>query len=391
MKKYFNLTTYVVFGVFSVLTTFYFPYLNQHVGLSLAEVGTVVSIGALFTLIAQPVLSNQFSKVKNRNRFILIYLAFVFLAIIGLIFINKDWAIIFAPIYGGVLAPVAGIFEIYIEDLCVKKGFEFSDIRKWGSIGYGCIVLLGGGIIAKFGYRILHILALSMIILIALVIIFKFENTEIKVEQLSKVGFKDLIKNKTVVLLSIIVFLSIGSYAGVDFAYSSYLVDITKDVSLANKIYSGSIGFRVFIEFISFMLVSKYLSKANSKKCIMIAFSIASIKILLFSTGILPLIVLGDQLHGIMYGLYLTFIFKYLREVLDDRIIPSAFAILSVLSSGGANFIYPSIYSLIQEKLGYTFMYLFGFILIISAIVLTYTALPKGKLNNSEELKASSL
>lgn len=383
MKKYFNLTTYIVFGVASVLTTFYFPYLNQHVGLSLAQVGGVVSVGALFTLIAQPILSNQFSKVKNRNRFILIYLAFVFFAIIGLIVINKDLAIIFAPIYGGVLAPITGIFEIYIEDLCVKKGYEFSDIRKWGSIGYGCIVLLGGGIIAKFGYRILHILALSMIIIMALIIIFKFENTEIKIENLSKVGFKDLIKDKNIVLLALIVFLSIGSYTGLDFAYSSYLVDVTKNIDLANKIYSGSIGFRVFIEFLSFMLVTKYLSKANSKKCIMMAFTIASIKIMLFSTGVLPLIVLGDQLHGVMYSLYLTFIFKYLREVTDEKIVPSAFAILSVLSSGGANFIYPAIYSFVQEKFGYSLMYLFGFILIILAIVLTYTLLPKGKMNKT--------
>lgn len=67
MKKYYSMTTFLTFGVFSILTTFYFPYLNQEIGLSLGEVGRVVSIGALFTLVAQPILSNRFSKVKNKN------------------------------------------------------------------------------------------------------------------------------------------------------------------------------------------------------------------------------------------------------------------------------------------------------------------------------------
>ena len=74
MKKYYGITTFLTFGVFSILTTFYFPYLNQEIGLTLSEVGRIVSIGALFTLVSQPILSNRFSKSHNKNKFILFYL-----------------------------------------------------------------------------------------------------------------------------------------------------------------------------------------------------------------------------------------------------------------------------------------------------------------------------
>lgn len=379
MKKYYSMTTFLTFGVFSILTTFYFPYLNQEIGLTLAEVGRVVSVGALFTLIAQPILSNRFSKVKNKNRFILIYLVSVFISIIGLMFINKDLSIIFAPIYGSLLGSVAGIFEIYIEELSIRSGYEFSDIRKWGSIGYALIVFIAGIIISKFGYRMLHILALIMIVSMIVVISLKFkDDIEVK-ENKNNTKIIDLFRNKNIILLVIVVFLGMGSYMGLDFAYSSYLVDIVGDVDKANKIYSSSISFRVVIEFFSFMITAKYLSESSSKKWLTVALSIASIKVLMFSSGSVFLIVLGDQLHGVMYGLYLTFLFKYLREILDEHLVATSFAVLSVLSTGGSNFIYPSIYSLIQGKFGYSGMYVVGFILLVLSVVIFSTFLPNGK------------
>jgi len=379
MKKYYGMTTFLTFGVFSILSTFYFPYLNQEIGLSLNEVGKIVSIGAFFTLVFQPILSNRFSKSKNKNRFILTYLTFVFMTIIGLMMINKDLTIIFAPFYGAILGSLAGIFEVYIEELCIKSKYEFSDVRKWGSIGYAIIVFISGIIINKFGYRILHILALAMVAIMFLVIILKFKvNVRVK-EDINKVNFKELFKNKNIALLIIVVFLGMGSYMGLDFAYSSYLVEVVGDVNKANEIYSASISCRVVIEFFAFMIIAKYFSNSNSKNALVIALSIVSLKILMFSSGNLVLIVLGDQLHGVMYGLYLSFLFKYLRNILNDELIATSFAILSVLSTGGANFIYPSIYSFIQGIFGYFGMYILAFILSVISVVIFFIFLPKPK------------
>lgn len=383
MKKYYNMTTFLTIGIYSILTTFYFPYLNQEIGLSLVEVGQVVSIGALFTIIAQPLLSNRFSNSKNKNKFILTYLAIVFIAIVGLMFINKDLAIVFAPFYGLLLSPMVGVFEIYIEELSIKNGYEFSDIRKWGSIGFGFIVFISGIIINKFGYKTLHIIALAIILVIMAIIFFNFKETLDRKEQKKNAKVLDLFRNKNLILLILVVFLGMGSYMGLDFAYSSYLVDIVGDFDKANNIYSYSISFRVVIEFFSFLIIAKYLSKANSKRCLIIALSIACIRLLLFSSGNLLLIVFGDQLHGILYGLYLTFIFKYLREILDESLIATSFAILSVLSTGGSNFIYPSIYSFMQQKFGYGGMYISGAILVFISIIILVIFLPKANKQNN--------
>ena len=134
-------------------------------------------------------------------------------------FLNKDLTIVYAPIYGAVLGSLAGIFEVYIEELCINSRYEFSDVRKWGSIGYAIIVFISGIIINKFGYRILHLLALIMIVTMISIILLKFKGNIIVKENPNKVKFVDLFKNKNIILLIIVVFLGMGSYMGLDFAF----------------------------------------------------------------------------------------------------------------------------------------------------------------------------
>ncbi|WP_300385269.1 MFS transporter [Clostridium sp.] len=382
MKKFYNISTFLIFGFFSIITTFYFPYLNQNVGLSLKEVGQVVSVGALFTVIAQPIITKIFSKSKNKNTFIILYLSSVFITIIALMMIDKKTAIFYAPFYGLILGSVAGVFEIYIEEIATYHRYEFSDIRKWGSIGYAFIVFIGGFIINKLGYKYIHMLALILISLIILIIWRKFASPNItSSNEVEDNNFKliDLIKNKNILFLIIVISLGIGSYMGLDFAYSSYLFSIVGDVDKANNIYSMSISFRVVIEFFSFMIVSKYANNLKSKNCLIISLIIASIKVLMFSTGNIVLVVLGDQLHGVMYGIYLTFLFKYLREIVEDKLVAITFSILSVLSTGGANFIYPAIYSSLQIKYGYFSIYLCGFGFMVLSILFLIFGLPNSK------------
>lgn len=186
-------------------------------------------------------------------------------------------------------------------------------------------------------------------------------------------------KNKNSVILGIINILIIGTYTAIEFAYSTYLIEITGNADLANSIYSKSIFSRVCVEFISFMLVGKYLKDKKPKKYLIIAFLIGTTRILLFSTGSIPLVVLGDQLHGLMYGCYLTFLFKYIREVVDDELVAGTYSFVSVLGSAGANFVYPHMFSTIQRSFGYTAMYLVGFSIMIISLLVSIKILPKGK------------
>lgn len=378
VKFNYSLATFIHYGVISIVTTFYVPYLNQAVGLSLSEVSKVVSIGALFAILSQQFLVGKFSAGESRKKFIIIHLSGLIFMIIFLMFVSGNSIYLFAVLYGLIIQTVGTIYDVYIEGLCVKQKMEYSQIRKWGSIGFGVIVLLSGTIISEYGFRGIHILGIIMAFIVVFIIITKFKNIESK-SQKNKIRLSYILKNKNSIILGFTSILIIGVYNAIEFAYSTYLIEITGNTTLANSIYSKSIFFRVFVEFISFMLVGRFLSNKNPKKYLIIAFLIAAARILLFSTGYIPLIVLGDQLHGLMYACYLTFLFKYIREVVKDELVAGTYAFVTVIGSAGANFVYPQIFSTIQGKFGYTTMYLMGFFVILISTLISAKILPSSK------------
>ncbi len=211
--------------------------------------------------------------------------------------------------------------------------------------------------------------------IIILIITMKFKNIESKAKK-KTIKLSDILKNRNSIILGFTSILIVGVYNSIEFAYSTYLIEITGNTALANSIYSKSIFVRVFIEFISFMLVGRFLKDKNPKKYLIIAFLIGATRILLFSTGYIPLIVLGDQLHGVMYACYLTFLFKYIREVVNDELVAGTYAFVTVLGSAGANFVYPQIFSAIQGRFGYTSMYLMGFSIILICSLIASKILP---------------
>jgi OHS family lactose permease-like MFS transporter len=378
VKFYYSLTTYINYGVLSIITTFYVPYLNQVVGLSLSEVGKVVSIGALFAILSQQFLVGKFSTSKNKKLFIITHMCALICMILFLMFINRNIVYFFAILYGIIVQTAGTMYEVYVEGLCTKQKMEYSQIRKWGSIGFGCVVLLSGTIILKYGFKTIHILGIIMTSLIIFLIAMKFNNIEKRAEK-SSIKLKDILKNKNSIILGFTSILIMGTYNAIEFAYSTYLIEITGNTDLANSIYSKSIFARVCVEFISFMLVGKFLKEKNPKKYLIIAFLIAGTRILLFSTSYVPLVVLGDQLHGVMYGCYLTFLFKYIRDVVDDKLVAGTYSLVTVLGSAGASFVYPQMFSTIQEKFGYTAMYLVGFSIIVIFSLIASKVLPGDK------------
>lgn len=378
IKFYYSLTTFINYGVISIVTTFYVPYLNQIVGLSLSEVGTVVSIGALFAIISQQFLVSKFSMSENKRKFVITHLCALIGMIVFLMFVNKSIMFFYAIFYGIIIQTVGTVYEVYVEELCVKQKMEYSGIRKWGSIGFGCIVILSGTIILKYGFKAMHIIGVIMTSITIFLIAMKFKNIESKAKK-NAIKLSDVLKNKNSVVLGIINILVIGTYTAIEFAYSPYLIEITGNNDLANSIYSKSIFARVFIEFMSFIFVGKFLKGEKPKKYLIIAFIIGGMRILLFSTGFIPLVILGDQLHGLMYGCYLTFLFKYIREIVNDELVAGTFSFVAVLGSAGANFIYPKMFSAIQENFGYTTMYLVGFFIMLVFSLIAIKILPEGK------------
>lgn len=126
MLRY-NLVTFLYFGVASILSTFYFPFLSQDVGLNLGEVSKVIAFGALFSLATQPYLSHLFAKSRNKKGFMLVYFGLLASVNVAMLFVDQQRIYLFAVLYGCLALPLIGTYEIYIEKfprqeaICIRK------------------------------------------------------------------------------------------------------------------------------------------------------------------------------------------------------------------------------------------------------------------------------
>lgn len=375
LKKY-NRVTFFYFGVASIICTFYYPFLTQGMGLDLEQVSKVVAFGALFSLISQPYLSHIFAKTKDKKAFMIIYLGLLGIVNLALLFLAKEWVYVFAILYGCIALPLIGTYEIYIEKISISKGFEYSKIRKWGSIGMGSITLVGGSILAWVGFKGLHSLGLVFLSICAMTIYKKFDEIE-EIEEHKKLEYKKIFSNKPIIVIFLMSFLGLGSYVGIDFAFSSYLTEITGDMNVSNQIFSLTTGSKIFLEFITFTLIAIYLKRYHLKKIFISIFILSSLRFLCISTGILPLVILGDQLHGIIFPLFLTTVFKYLRELIEDELVPSCYGIISMLMFGISNFVYPPLFAWLQADFGYSTIYRINVALGVGTCLIGATFLPK--------------
>lgn len=388
MLRQYNLVTFLYFGVASVLSTFYYPFLTQGIGLSLDQVSKVVAFGALFSIVSQPYLSHMFAKSHNKKAFMLMYLSLLAIVNIAIFLVNQSWIYLFAVLYGIIALPLIGTYEIYIEKISAVKGFEYSKVRKWGSIGLGSIAFIGGSVIALAGFPLLHGLSLVFLALCAWIIYRYFDAIEAQ-EQRKKPQYRKAFSNKHVLVIFVMSFLGLGSYIGIDFAFSPYLTSLTGDATFSNQIFSISTGVKVFLEFATFTVLGVYFKTYNVKKALILVFVLTGIRFLCISSGILPIVVIGDQFHGIAFPLFLVTVFKYLRQLVSEDLVPSCYGIVSMLIFGISNFMYPPLFASIQSSAGYSVMYGVNVALSIVTILIGALMLPKMRMNKLERGTAS--
>ena len=375
---YYNVTTFLYFCIAGIVSTFYYPFLSQAAGLTLAQVSRVTAFGAGFSLAAQPLLSYLFSRARNKKRFMFAYLMSLFGLCVLFLVIRPGFIYWFAAAYGCFGVPLIGTYEIYIEKIADQKGYPYDKIRKWGSVGMGCLTLAGGTIISLFSFRGLHLLAILLLSACVLIIWKKFEDVT-ESERAEKIRFADIFKNRRVNVLYLMSFLGIGSYVGCDFAFSSYLTGITGNLQLSNQLFSLSTGLKIFSEFLCFIAIGKFFRNYDVKKSFLLVFVFSGLRFLCISTGIIPVVILGDLLHGIVFPLFLTVIFQYLHLLAEDRLVSSCYGIVSMLMFGFSNFIFPPLFSAIQESLGYAMIYRVNVGFALTTIVIGWIFLPPAK------------
>ncbi|WP_139085229.1 MFS transporter [Bacillus sp. FJAT-27264] len=168
--KWFN---FFVYGTMVLFTSFFQLYL-QDVGMNKLEIGSVISLGALVSIFANPFWGIWTNRYQNIRRIVLIMLTGTLL-LSQLVFQANTYEMIYISIIlffffqGPLFAQSNTIILSYIDG----TNYRFKSFRLWGSLGWAITALAVGPIIDRTGVSILSylfaaLLLASMVSLLAL-------------------------------------------------------------------------------------------------------------------------------------------------------------------------------------------------------------------------------
>ena len=370
--------TFFYFGTAGIISTFYYMFLQQKVGLELSEIGKVTSFGAVFSFAFQPFLGYRYSMSRDKKTFIRLYFLGLILVLTGMILVTEKIIFLFAVLYGCIALPMIGTYEIYLEEVCRQETIAYPRIRKWGSIGMGTVTLLGGSIISAFSFTGFDLLGIFFLIICIAAVSICFPVLHIRGGK-EKTAFADMFSPRYIKPLYLVCFLGMGSYVGSDFAFSTYLTELCSTVEKANRIFSLSSGTKIFLEFVFFIIVGKFIRRFRIKRIFLSVFLISFFRFALIATGFVPAVVLGDLLHCIVFPVFLTVIFDYLHAIVDDRLTAGCYSIISMLMFGVSNLVFPLLLSWIEGQLGFRVMYVADCIFALTAAAAGWGMLPEAE------------
>lgn len=158
----------------------YLPLYLKYKGLDGTEIGWVLAVGPLASIVAQPFWGYMSDKYKTVKR--ILQICIVGLLVTSVLFFQMD-ALIAILLMGAVfyffVTPIGALGDSLAQRRADDLGVSFGTIRMWGSVGFATSSLVIGEILTRVGiqYMIIPYLFFGTIALIV-----TFRLTDVKVD-----------------------------------------------------------------------------------------------------------------------------------------------------------------------------------------------------------------
>ncbi|MGP4041729.1 MFS transporter [Gracilibacillus sp. D59] len=186
----------------------FLPLFLSFRGFSSVEIGTILGIAPMVSIVAQPFfgyISDKYKTIKG----LLLFLYFAVIAISFSIFFSTSFLIVFISFvaFHFVMSPAGPLLDsMAIKSLGSKKRDQYGKIRLWGSIGFAFTAVVSGPILGFIGIRNIYILFWILILLLISLTIFLKDNNH-SADPVSLQGVKEVLTNKGFLLFLFLCFL----------------------------------------------------------------------------------------------------------------------------------------------------------------------------------------
>ncbi|MDD2373024.1 MAG: MFS transporter [Syntrophomonadaceae bacterium] len=316
-----------------------FPFIGQylaHIGFSGASIGIITASATAIGILSNPFWGAIYHRRGNNKNLILFFC--IFTAVLSLSLMAVTGYTQFLFLYIIVFFFENPIFPL-IDSTTLEANYPFGAARKWGAVGYALGIGVTGGIADKIGLVSIFPVFASLLLLTSIMIkrfihsrrdLPSWVSSQSQKQDTGAGSYRDLIYNKEyMALLASTFFIN-----GPSFAHNTYFSFLYID-------QGGTItgmGIALLLMAVSeapFMAWSECISaRFTLERMILIAMCVCALRFLWYSTGPTTPWLMGTFfLQGFINGIFLVETMKYIKKLVNPKLIPLAVSLYTALSS----------------------------------------------------------
>lgn len=333
----FNMSAYYFFSfigfgaLFPLLSIFY-----EEAGLTGSQIGTVMSIGPVVAILAQPVWGILCDRFQNPR--LILTVCTLLTGLIGLGYLLYDHVVISLFFFFAMISALLSVFHsaiVPISDSIVlsdirRRGGDYGLIRLWGAIGYAFAVWIAGLLIElTFTAIIFYIFASTLFVSVFFARQMPGEADVPKVDL--RAGLKQLFRIPPYVVFLCSTFLIFGAINANNFYFGMYYTSIGGTVAGVGLVFLIAAGSEA-----PFMLfVKKVITRFGLYPILMLAGVISSLRWILFFFEPSTAWILGlSIIQGLAVGFYIPSAVQLVRELTPENVKVTGMSIYASFGNG---------------------------------------------------------
>ncbi len=354
----------------------YDPYLNVYfseLGLSAFQIGLIVTVVPLASLIWSPFVSAMADRFGKRVQF-LQWSMIAWIVMIGLITLPKTfWAILpLVFLLSLARSPTSPLSDSMIAGMAARKGLSFGHMRMWGSAGFALVSVLSGFLWSRLGYAPMFWAA----ILLALPVVYlsgKLEPGPV-VDARERGPILELLHDPGLVTLFVISFLMGASLLSTYIFGGIYMAAIGGNEFMMGLMF----GLSALIEFPVMLYSGNIAHRISSARTLLLSLAILTLSVLSFALSSSPwMLVVAGLIKGVGFGLFFVTLVRLIDERALDEWKSTAQAISGALWVGLSPLLTSALFGYIFDTWGGSALYFVATMMGGTAVILMGFAIIK--------------
>ncbi len=326
-RTYYFLIFFGIGSLYPLLTV----YLDNDLGLTGSQIGTIMSISPVVMIVVQPlwgILSDWTQKPK-----VILTISILLTSVMGILFSLSGayiTLIVMAILIAVVQSAITPLSDSIALNYVQKVKGNYGSIRLWGALGFAIAVIVAGRLAEHIGLTVIFYL-FSFIFLLAIYFVRRLPEESQPISTNIRSGINSLLKRPRYVLFLITTFLVFGPIYANNFYFGLFVINVggtLTGVGIAFLLSAGSEA--PFMQF-----AREFIKKFGMLNVLLVAaFISASRWLFYYFEPSLYFVYATTIAQGFSVGLFIPAALQYVKDISPKEVHVTAISIYSAVGNG---------------------------------------------------------